>query len=33
LIFDNGCLFEFGTFSITGWIGHAPMLLLAKNFG
>jgi oxalate decarboxylase len=24
---------EFGTFSITDWIGHAPKPLLAKNFG
>jgi oxalate decarboxylase len=33
LIFDNGCFSEFGTFSITDWIGHAPKPLLAKNFG
>src|SRR5438093_2511698 len=33
LIFDNGYLSEFGTFSITDWIGHAPKPLLAKNFG
>ena len=33
LIFDNGYFSEFGTFSITDWIGHAPPKLLAKNFG
>ena len=33
LIFDNGYFSEFGTFSITDWIGHAPKGLLAKNFG
>ena len=33
LIFDNGFFSEFGTFSITDWIGHAPKALLAKNFG
>jgi len=33
LIFDNGYFSEFGTFSITDWIGHAPKRLLAKNFG
>src|SRR5437667_10796714 len=33
LIFDNGYFSEFGTFSITDWIGHAPKSLLAKNFG
>src|SRR5260370_39143396 len=32
LIFDNGYFSEFGTFSITDWIGHTPKLLLAKNF-
>lgn len=32
LIFDNGYFSEFGTFSITDWIGHAPPALLAKNF-
>ena len=31
--FDNGHFSEFGTFSITDWIGHAPKDLLAKNFG
>jgi len=33
LIFDNGYFSEFGTFSITDWIGHTPKGLLAKNFG
>ncbi len=33
LIFDNGYFSEFGTFSITDWLGHASPELLAKNFG
>lgn len=33
LIFDNGYFSEFGTFSITDWLGHASPALLAKNFG
>ncbi len=33
LIFDNGYFSEFGTFSITDWVGHVPKSLLAKNFG
>lgn len=33
LIFDNGYFSEFGTFSITDWLGHTPKSLLAKNFG
>lgn len=33
LIFDNGYFSEFGTFSITDWIGHTPKALLAKSFG
>jgi oxalate decarboxylase len=33
LIFDNGYFSEFGTFSISDWIAHAPKELLAKNFG
>jgi len=33
LIFDNGYFSEFGTFSISDWLGHAPAALLAKNFG
>ncbi|WP_437205459.1 cupin domain-containing protein [Planctomicrobium sp. SH664] len=33
LIFDNGYFSEFGTFSISDWLGHLPPELLAKNFG
>lgn len=33
LVFDNGYFSEFGTFSITDWIGHVPADVLAKNFG
>ncbi|MDZ4821176.1 MAG: cupin domain-containing protein [Planctomycetota bacterium] len=33
LIFDNGYFSEFGTFSISDWIGHASPELLKKNFG
>jgi oxalate decarboxylase len=33
LIFDNGYFSEFGTFSISDWLGHTPAALLAKNFG
>jgi oxalate decarboxylase len=33
LIFDNGYFSEFGTFSVTDWLGHAAKELLAKNFG
>lgn len=33
LVFDNGYFSEFGTFSITDWLGHAPKELLARNFG
>jgi oxalate decarboxylase len=33
LIFDNGYFSEYGTFSITDWLGHTPKALLAKNFG
>ena len=33
LIFDNGYFSEFGTFSITDWMGHTPKALLAKNLG
>jgi len=32
LVFDNGYFSEFGPFSITDWLGHAPKELLAKNF-
>lgn len=33
LIFDNGYFSEFGTFSLSDWLGHTPKSLLAKNFG
>src|SRR5262249_43454471 len=33
LIFDNGYFSEFGTFSVTDWIGHSPHRLLSKNLG
>jgi oxalate decarboxylase len=33
LIFDNGYFSEFGTFSISDWIGHTSKALLAKNCG
>lgn len=33
LVFDNGGFSEFGTFSITDWLGHTPTEVLAKNFG
>jgi oxalate decarboxylase len=33
LVFDNGYFSEFGTFSVTDWIGHSPRGLLAKNLG
>ena len=33
LVFDNGYFSEFGTFSITDWLGHAPPEVLARNFG
>lgn len=33
LIFDNGYFSEFGTFSLTDWIGHTPKELLSKNLG
>jgi oxalate decarboxylase len=33
LVFDNGYFSEFGTFSISDWIGHTPPELLAKEFG
>jgi len=33
LVFDNGYFSEFGTFSITDWIGHTPAEVLAKEFG
>ncbi|MCC6778137.1 MAG: cupin domain-containing protein [Hyphomicrobiales bacterium] len=33
LVFDNGYFSEFGTFSISDWIGHTPPEVLAKTFG
>ena len=33
LVFDNGYFSEFGTFSISDWIGHVPAEVLARNFG
>jgi oxalate decarboxylase len=33
LVFDNGYFSEFGTFSITDWLGHTPAEVLGKNFG
>ena len=33
LAFDDGHFSEFGTFSITDWLGHAPPEVLAKNLG
>ena len=33
LIFDNGYFSEFGTFSISDWIGLTPKPLLAKSLG
>jgi oxalate decarboxylase len=33
LVFDNGYFSEFGTFSISDWVGHTPPEVLAKNFG
>ncbi|MGI8725398.1 MAG: cupin domain-containing protein [Methyloceanibacter sp.] len=31
LVFDNGYFSEFGTFSISDWLGHTPPDMLAKN--
>ena len=33
LVFDDGNFSEFGTFSITDWIGHTPPQVLARNLG
>jgi oxalate decarboxylase len=33
LVFDNGFFSEFGTFSITDWLGHTSPEVLAKNLG
>jgi oxalate decarboxylase len=31
LVFDNGAFSEYGTFSITDWLGHTPAHVLAKG--
>ena len=31
LVFDNGYFSEFGTFSVSDWMGHVPTRVLAKN--
>lgn len=33
LVFDNGGFSEYGTFSITDWLGHTPASVLAKGLG
>ena len=33
LVFDSGYFSEFGTFSLSDWLGHVPHALLAKNLG
>ena len=33
LVFDNGAFSEFATFSITDWLAHTPVKVLAKNLG
>ncbi len=33
LVFDNGYFSEYGTFSITDWLAHTPVEVLAKNLG
>jgi oxalate decarboxylase len=33
LIFDDGAFSEFGTFSITDWLGHTPPEVLSKALG
>src|ERR1700732_1402901 len=33
LVFDNGYFSEFGTFSISDWVGHTPPEVLGKYFG
>ena len=33
LVFDNGFFSEFGTFSISDWLGHTPPEVLQKVFG
>jgi oxalate decarboxylase len=33
LVFDNGAFSEYGTFSITDWLGHTPAAVLAQSLG
>lgn len=33
LVFDSGYFSEFGTFSITDWVGHTPVAVAARNLG
>ena len=33
LVFDNGYFSEFGTFSISDWLGHVPPAVLQKSLG
>jgi oxalate decarboxylase len=33
LVFDSGYFSEFGTFSITDWVGHTPAAVAARNLG
>jgi oxalate decarboxylase len=33
LVFDNGAFSEYGTFSITDWLGHTPASVLAQGLG
>jgi oxalate decarboxylase len=33
LVFDNGAFSEYGTFSITDWLGHTPPSVLAQGLG
>jgi oxalate decarboxylase len=33
LVFDNGAFSEYGTFSITDWLGHTPASVLSKGLG
>jgi oxalate decarboxylase len=33
LVFDNGAFSEYGTFSVTDWLGHTPVSVVAKGLG
>lgn len=33
LVFDDGHFSEFGTFSITDWVGHTPANIVSRNLG